>query len=147
RCQVTEERSRMRDTWSKTTPSPVLCIWHLGPARPLCRAGSLFDLLAEHLLHRGHEVVDVGLVDDLARDDDDAVRGNAGLVALENLGHQLHALIAPLEGLLDDRADDRAFLDPAEGDRILIEADHLDLAELAGFLEHLVDARGVVGVE
>jgi hypothetical protein len=38
-------------------------------------------------------------------------------------------------------------LNATKRDRILVEADDLDLAELAGFLQHLVDPRGVVGVE
>ena len=68
---------------------------------------------------------------------------DARLVALEILGHQLHALIAPLEGLLHDGAGDGAFLDAAERDRIFVEADDGDLAELAGFLQRLID-RGVL---
>ena len=51
--------------------------------------------------------------------------GNAGIVAFEVGGHQLHALVAPLERLLHDGAGDRAFADAAERDRILVEADDL----------------------
>ena len=98
-------------------------------------------------LQLGLEGVDVGLVDDLGRDDDQLVRRDARLVALEVLGHQLHALIAPFEGLLHDGADDGAFLDAAQRDRVLVEADDRDLAELAGLLQRLVDARRVVGIE
>src|SRR5208337_1907946 len=81
------------------------------------------------------------------RNDDDPVRRNPGLVALVVLRHQLHALIAPLERLLHDGADDAALLDAAEGDRVLIEADDLDLPELARFLQHFVNARRIVGIE
>src|SRR4249920_1029520 len=105
------------------------------------------ESLAKHLLHLPHKFVDVRLVDDLARNDDDAVRRNARLVAFEIFRHQLHALIAPFERLLHDGTDDAAFLDTAERDRILIEADDLDLVELARLLQHLVDARRIVGVE
>src|SRR5579859_7950139 len=104
-------------------------------------------LLLEHLLHLPHEVVDVRLVDDLAGNNDDAVGGNARFITLDILRHQLHALIAPLERLLHDGTDDAAFLDAAERDRILVETDDLDLVELAGFFQHLVNAWGVVGVE
>jgi len=76
------------------------------------------------------KAVDIGLVDDLGRDDDDRIGGNDGLVATDIFGHQLHALIAPLIGLLHDGGDDRAFLDAAERDRIFVEPDDLDLAEL-----------------
>src|SRR4051812_24455422 len=89
--------------------------------------------LLQHLLHLGHEIVDVRLLDDLAGNDDDTVGRNARLVTLHDARHQLHALIAPLERLLHHRALDRAVLDAAERDRILVEADDLDLAELAGF--------------
>src|SRR3954467_589841 len=77
--------------------------------------------LAQHLLHLGHELVDVRLLDDLAGHDDDAVGRDAGLVAFEIFRHQLHALIAPLERLLHDGAGDRPLLDATERDRILVE--------------------------
>src|ERR1700683_3830346 len=104
-------------------------------------------LRARALLQLGPEAVDIGLVDDLGRDDDDRIGGNHRLVATDIFGHQLHALIAPLIGLLHDGADDRAFLDAAERNRIFVEPDDLDLAELTGFLHRLVDARRIVGVE
>ena len=53
------------------------------------------------------------------------IGGNDRLVAFDILAISLHALIAPLKGLLDDGADDRAFLDAAKRDRILVEADDL----------------------
>ena len=104
-------------------------------------------LLALPRLQLGPEGIDVGLVDDLGRNDDQLVGRNARLVALEILRHQLHALIAPLVGLLHDGADDGAFLHAAQRDRVLVEADDRDLAELAGVLQRLVDARRVVGIE
>ena len=48
--------------------------------------------------------------------------GTPDLSPSKMLGHQLHALIAPLEGLLDDRADDGTLLDAAQRDRVLVEA-------------------------
>ena len=54
--------------------------------------------------------------------------------------------MTPFIGVLHDRTHDRAFAHAAERDRILVEADDLDLAELAGFLQHLVDTWRVVGV-
>ena len=80
-------------------------------------------LLAHHLLQVRDERVDVRLVDHLARHDDDAVLRHARLVAFEVAGHQLHAAVAPFERLLHNRADDRTFLDAAQRDRVLVEAD------------------------
>src|SRR6516225_6842131 len=111
------------------------------------RQGDAPELLAKHLLHLAHKVVDVRLVDDLAGNNDDTIRWNTRLVALDIFRHQFHALIAPLERLLHDGADDAALLDAAERDRILVKADDLDLVELARLLQHLEDARRVVGVE
>src|SRR3569623_377465 len=100
-------------------------------------------LIALALLQLGPEGVDVALVDDLGRDAEQLVVRDPGLVALDVLGEVLHALIAPLIRLLHDGADDGAFLDAAERGRIFVEADHLDLDELAGFLQRLIDLRGV----
>ena len=104
-------------------------------------------LLALPLLEFGPERIDVGLVDDLGRDDDQLVGRDEGFVALQVFGHVLHALIAPFIGLLHDGADDRSFLDAAQRNRVLVEADDGDLLELAGVLERLVDPGRVVGVE
>ena len=73
--------------------------------------------------------------------------GTPDLSPSTTFAHQLHSLIAPLERLLNDRANDRALLDAAEHDRILVEADDLDLPQLAFFLQHFIDARRVVGIK
>src|SRR5205823_1195595 len=98
-------------------------------------------------LHLGLEGIDIALVDDLGGNDDQLVGRDSRLVALEILGHQLHALIAPFIGLLQHRADDRSLMHAAQRDRVAVEADDLDLAELARLLQHLVDAGRVVGID
>ena len=113
------------------------------PRRPVCRGRQPLD----RGLQVGLELIDIGLVDDLGRHDDQLVLRDARLVALEILGHQLHALIAPLEGLLHDGAGEAAVAHGAERDRVLVEGDDGDLAELAGRLQRLVDLRRVVGIE
>src|SRR5262245_48847527 len=104
-------------------------------------------LFSDPRLQFGLEGIDIALVDHLAGHDDEAAGRNARLVALEILGHQFHALIAPFIGILHDSAFDGAFAHATQRDRILVEADDLDLAEFARFLEYLVDARRVVRIE
>src|SRR3569623_3597538 len=67
-------------------------------------------LLARHGFQIGGVGVDVGRVENLGRDDQLAIGRDARLVALEIGGHQLEALLGPLERLLHDGAGDLAFL-------------------------------------
>ena len=73
--------------------------------------------------------------------------GNLRLVAIEVVGDQVRALGAPLIGVLHDRAGERALGDGAERDRVFVEGDDRDLAELAGVPQRFVHARRVVRVE
>ena len=55
---------------------------------------------------------------------------NAGSVAREGLGQERHRLVAELERLLHDGADDRAGLDARERLVVFVEGDDLHLADL-----------------
>src|SRR6185437_177619 len=70
-------------------------------ARRFVKAPVVKLLLALTLLELGPESVDVVLADDLGGDDDQAVRRNERFVSFEIFRHVLHALVAPLIGLLD----------------------------------------------
>src|SRR5690606_27000383 len=116
------------------------------PTRPL--ASDRFPALAaDACLQLGLEGVDIAFVDAFRRYDDQAIGGNAGLVAFEIRRHQLHALIAPGIWILHDGSGEAAFPHRAQRDRILVEADDGDLAELACSLQGFIDLRRVVRVE
>src|SRR5438094_4482643 len=73
------------------------------PAAPACRPSvccSALDARLELRLER----IDVRSIDDLGRNDDELGVRDRRLVAFEILGHQFHALIPPLIGLLHDSA-------------------------------------------
>ena len=91
----------------------------------------------------------LGQVTVIAFDEDPITLGGVreGTIAGTVVQDPYEALIAPFVRILDHGAGDRAFPDAAERDRILVEGDHDDLAKLARLLQHLVDARRVVGVE
>src|SRR5690606_8065039 len=94
-------------------------------------------LAADRRLQVGFELIDILLGDDLARNDVDLFGRR---IAFEGRRQHLHALVAPLERLLHDRAGEAALTHRTERDRVLVEADHRDLAQLAGVAQRLVDA-------
>src|SRR5260370_35451632 len=109
-----------------------------GPGGPRSGKTAPVLLLALPRLQLRPEGIDVALVDDLGRHDDQVVGGDEGLAALEVLRHALHPLIAPFIGLPHDGAADRALLHAAQRDAVYVERTGRDLASLAGYLQRVV---------
>ena len=86
-------------------------------------------------------------LDDTSGNDNLPIRGDAGIVPLNDLRQQMHGAIAELERLLNHRRIDVPIGDPLEGVVLLIKAHHLDLPQLAGVLECLENGRPVVAPE
>ena len=118
---------------------------HRRRTRPATPAGpGAITRLRQLLVQVGHVGVQVVLLDGLGRDDDQLAGRDAALVALGELVQQLDGLVAERVRVLDDGAVDGAALDAVQRALLLVEADDLDLADLAGVLDGAGDGGAVV---
>src|ERR1700752_910410 len=120
--------------------SPWLFFYkHLAATRLLPSSAKRIDLLSE--------LFDVRLFDRQRRDEYLFARRNAGAIALENLGHQLHRLIPKLEWLLHHGRINGVIPNAVEGFIFFVKGDDFHLAKLACVAHRAENGRAFIGPE